>query len=154
MINIIVNIIIKVDIFMDVIVKIVIIKYQNIYIVINVQKKKNEKENNENIFCTCTKNWCNKNYCECYKNKIRYNNQCRCGNCENYENNSDNNNNSKRYECDKANNIYIIGNKIFIEDITKDRNARKIKIVINDILSSLSDNKITGRKLILMQVSN
>ena len=39
-INIIVNAIIKVDIVMDVIAKIVIIKCQNIYQVINVQKKK------------------------------------------------------------------------------------------------------------------
>ena len=112
-------------------------------------KEKNEKENSENIFCTCTKSGCNKNYCECYKNKIRCNNQCRCRNCENYENNSDNNNN-KRYECDKANSIHIIKNKIFIEDITKNRNERKIKIMINDILSSFSsssDNEIIGRKL-------
>ena len=109
-------------------------------------EEKKEKENNENIFCTCTKSGCNKNYCECYKNKIRCNSQCRCRNCENYENNSY----SKRYECDKVNSIYIIRNKIKVEDITKSRNKRKIKMMFNDILSSFSsssDNEIIGKKI-------
>ena len=115
------------------------------------KRPEEKKENSENIFCTCTKSGCNKNYCECYKNKIRCNSQCRCRNCENYENNH-----SERYECDKANSIYIIRNKIMIEDIIKKRNTRKIKKMIDDILSSFSsssDNEIIGRKIKRSKVS-
>ena len=35
------------------------------------------------IICTCSKSGCNKNYCECYKAKVKCNNKCRCIKCLN-----------------------------------------------------------------------
>ena len=52
-------------------------------------------------------------------------------------------------ECYKANSIYIMNNNIIIEDLANKQNGRKIKIVISDILSSLSsssENEILGKK--------
>ena len=75
------------------------------------------------ITCTCTKSACNKNYCECYKNKMKCNSNCRCINCENLDNeksdsfnNNLNNSFNKKYQCCQANSIFIIKNKIMIEE--------------------------------------
>ena len=35
------------------------------------------------IICTCSKSGCNKNYCECFKAKVKCNNKCRCIKCLN-----------------------------------------------------------------------
>ena len=45
----------------------------------------NEDENEEKklIICTCSKSGCNKNYCECFKAKVKCNNKCRCIKCLN-----------------------------------------------------------------------
>ena len=67
------------------------------YYVGNISNKKKESENNENIenfelnedneekliICTCSKSGCNKNYCECFKAKVKCNNKCRCIKCLN-----------------------------------------------------------------------
>ena len=57
-----------------------------------------------------------------------------------------NNNQELKYECCEANSVYIIKNKITVEDIPK--RDRKIKITINDILSSSSSSEknIIGKK--------
>ena len=111
-------------------------------------KEKEKDEKGEIISCTCTKSGCNKNYCECYKNKTRCHSLCRCRNCENIEKNETQKNMDKN-ECYKANSIYIMNNNIIIEDLANKQNGRKIKIVISDILSSLSsssENEILGKK--------
>ena len=43
------------------------------------------KNNNSKklIICTCSKSGCNKNYCECFKAKVKCNNKCRCIKCLN-----------------------------------------------------------------------
>ena len=116
-------------------------------------KEQNDQEKQKTLIisCTCTKSGCNKNYCECYKNKVKCNNQCRCRNCENMNNDKIDdtifNNQNIKYQCCEANSISIIKNKIIINDVFKIRRNSKIKIIINDILSdsSLSEN-IIGKK--------
>ena len=64
----------------------------------DIKEKKEIKLNNENsndtntipdnnqkklIICTCSKSGCNKNYCECFKAKVKCNNKCRCIKCLN-----------------------------------------------------------------------
>ena len=65
----------------------------------NIPNQKKEEENNNNIIelnededeneekkliiCTCSKSGCNKNYCECFKAKVKCNNKCRCIKCLN-----------------------------------------------------------------------
>ena len=40
-------------------------------------------ENDDKVFCTCTKSNCNKKYCECYKSNQKCTDKCRCINCKN-----------------------------------------------------------------------
>ena len=35
------------------------------------------------ISCTCSKSFCNKKYCECYKQGLNCNSLCRCIECKN-----------------------------------------------------------------------
>ena len=78
------------------------------------QKLELEKKNNESIFCTCSKSGCNKKYCECYKNKVKCTKLCRCIKCENR--NMPQVEMPKIYKCCHANSIYIIGNKLTVEN--------------------------------------
>ena len=84
-------------------------------------------KNKKNILisCTCTKSSCKKNYCDCYKSKIKCNENCRCINCDNFDEGIFLNNNKNKindYECCLANSIFIIKNKIVIEDINHNKN--------------------------------
>ena len=108
-----------------------------------MEEENKDKKNNISIACTCTKSGCNKNYCECFKNKVKCNSLCRCRNCENCEEGkfekidkkiSPTNNN---YECCLANSVYIVRNKIVLEDINQRRKQietirKKIKLMINE----------------------
>ena len=113
------------------------------------------------ITCTCTKSGCNKNYCECFKNKVKCNNLCRCRNCENCEEGKiekNKNLGSNNYECCLTDSVFIVNNKIVLEDINKNKIkierqnepiSRKIKLMINDnIISSFSsdENENVGHK--------
>ena len=75
------------------------------------------KNKKEKIICTCTKSGCNKNYCECFKNAQKCSEWCRCIICENNDEITNKKNNNNNYECCPANSIYIIKNKISIENI-------------------------------------
>ena len=115
---------------------------------ISSNKRPKEKEKEEKVSCTCTKSGCNKNYCECYKNKTKCNDLCRCRNCENHEKNEEQKSKDK-IACYKANSIYIMNNKIIVEDLLNNQNRKKIKIMFSDIFSSLSsssENEILGKK--------
>lgn len=119
-------------------------------------EEENKDKKNIPISCTCTKSGCNKNYCECYKNKVKCNDLCRCRNCENCEEGKFDKNvlNILNYECCLANSVFIIKNKIVVEDISKKKIKknfpikREIKITISEnLLSSLSDeNESIGNK--------
>ena len=114
-------------------------------------KEKEEKLKAIIVSCTCTKSGCNKNYCECFKNKTKCNKQCRCRNCENIDSektgNIRNDIQELKYQCCLANSVFIVNNKITVEDLPK-KNG-KIRIIMNDISSSssFSDNIIIGKKI-------
>jgi hypothetical protein len=61
----------------------------NNYYKLNSENDNNNYEINDNnyikklIICTCSKSGCNKNYCECFKAKVKCNNKCRCIKCLN-----------------------------------------------------------------------
>ena len=76
------------------------------------------KSKKEKIICTCTKSGCNKNYCECFKIGQKCSSLCRCIGCENNDQilNKKYNNN---YQCNLVNSIYIIKNKLYIDDIKR-----------------------------------
>ena len=107
---------------------------------ISSNKRPKEKEEKKSIIiaCTCTKSGCNKNYCECFKNKVKCNSNCRCRNCENIDSeNSEYKDNifnisNKKYQCCEANSIFIIKNKIIIEELSKKKENRKTKIILNE----------------------
>ena len=74
------------------------------------------KSKKEKVICTCTKSGCNKNYCECFKLGQKCTSLCRCISCEN----NDQIQIKKikyNYKCDSANSIYIIKNKICVENL-------------------------------------
>ena len=118
------------------------------------EKRKDQKE----IFvtCTCTKSGCNKNYCECFKSGLKCNSSCRCRNCENCEGGKpDKNNKELLYECCPENSVFIVKNKLVLEDINKDENVKQfepvkriIKIMINENLlsSSSEENENVNKK--------
>ena len=88
------------------------------------------KNKKEKIICTCTKSGCNKNYCECFKSGQKCSELCRCISCENNDEITNKKNNNYNYECCPANSIYIIKNKIIIENI-QDRKSKNEDIKNN-----------------------
>ena len=70
----------------------------------------------DNVICTCTKSGCNKNYCECFKIGQKCTSLCRCIGCENNDQIQSKKYNFN-YQCDSANSIYIIKNKIYVENM-------------------------------------
>ena len=83
-----------------------------------------------------------KNYCECFKSKVRCNSLCHCRNWENCEEGKEEKNiGLKNDECCPTNSIFIIKNNIFLEGVNKNNKKsegikRKIKITINENLLS------------------
>lgn len=54
---------------------------------IKTQNKSSSTTYSSNSGCSCTKNFCNKKYCECYKNNNPCGYYCKCLNCKNKERN-------------------------------------------------------------------
>ena len=117
------------------------------------------------ISCTCTKSGCNKNYCECFKSKVKCTELCRCRNCENCEKgknckkkfSGESNTNYFELECCPANSVFIIKNKIVFENVDKYKNKinkkndpirREIRLTISDnLLSSFSSEENQNQKI-------
>ena len=117
------------------------------------------------ISCTCTKSGCNKNYCECFKSKVKCTELCRCRNCENCEKgknckkkfSGESNTNYFELECCPANSVFIIKNKIVFENVDKYKNKinkkndpirREIRLTISDnLLSSISSEENQNQKI-------
>ena len=78
----------------------------------------------EKIICTCTKSGCNKNYCECFKIGQKCSVLCRCIGCENNDQIQRKKYNYN-YQCNLANSIYIIKNKICVENL-KDKKREEL----------------------------
>jgi hypothetical protein len=99
----------------------------------------------EKIICTCTKSGCNKNYCECFKIGQKCSSLCRCIGCENndqiqmkkYNNN---------YQCNLANSIYIVKNKLYIEDVKKKEALNAVMVSTNIKCEFIGNNKKRKRE--------
>jgi len=85
------------------------------------KKDDSSKLKKEKIICTCTKSGCNKNYCECYKVGQKCSSLCRCIGCENNDQIFRKKYNTN-YQCNLANSIYIIKNKITVENLKEKKN--------------------------------
>ena len=85
----------------------------------------------ERIICTCTKSGCNKNYCECFKIGQKCSSLCRCIGCENNDQ-IQNKKYNYNYQCNLANSIFIIKNKLYIEDINLKREELRKKEFIGN----------------------
>ena len=90
----------------------------------------------EKIICTCTKSGCNKNYCECFKIGQKCSSLCRCIGCENNDQIQSKKYNYN-YQCNLANSIYIVKNKLFIEDIKK----KEMSLVKGDFVGNNKKRK-------------
>ena len=106
-----------------------------------VLKMKKSKE-----ICTCTKSGCNKNYCECFKSGNKCTSLCRCIGCENTEN-IIKLNNKHINECCRANSIYIIKNKINIENIkTQKQNNQKRDLIIQETTKNNNEKMVNKKR--------
>ena len=143
-------------------------KNSNSKIINNKEEENNEninnKAENENtidlidnnlnklIICTCSKSGCNKNYCECFKAKVKCNNKCRCIKCLNKpddtlpldEEKIVKNNVSTPINSNKIN------NKVFANSFTVHRisiNLNKVQTLINiEKLDYFDSNKFLSKK--------
>ena len=71
---------------------------------INYDKKEMSNQKTQRVICNCTKSYCMKKYCECFKQSLNCNSLCRCIECKNknYNNNCYNSLNNPSY----SNNFY------------------------------------------------
>ena len=107
-----------------------------------VDKMKKSKE-----ICTCTKSGCNKNYCECFKSGNKCTSACRCIDCENLEDNLKNKNKTN-YNWSHTNSIYIIKNKLTIENINgeNENKINKSQNIKHNILINKKRNRDFNKK--------
>ena len=62
-------------------------KIEKIKQILYIKSQSKNLNNSNEIICKCTKNNCQKKYCECYKNKTICNKMCKCISCKNIEKN-------------------------------------------------------------------
>ena len=107
--------------------------------------------------CTCTKSGCNKNYCECFKSGNKCTPLCRCIDCENTEENFKlKNKKFYNYDCCRANSIYIIRNRLIIQDVNKS-NLKTREIIMPDSYKNKNEklfNKKRKRSENINEVNN
>ena len=130
----------------------------------------NEEENEEKklIICTCSKSGCNKNYCECFKAKVKCNNKCRCIKCLNKQEEKKDNEESKIIMRSKSSPVNLtnnsnISNNNVVEynnnsnintDIANNFTVHRISVVISkaqtlintEKLDSLESHKFLNKK--------
>ena len=128
---------------------------------INKKEEKVEIELNENeenkklIICTCSKSGCNKNYCECFKAKVKCNNKCRCIKCLNKEDENDDikekdkeNDNNKIINKSKSAPINVINtvnkekNKEGNGNIVNNFTVHRISVVISKVQTLINTEKL------------
>ena len=97
------------------------INYNNIINNINISNNENLNQNDISfISCTCSKSFCNKKYCECFKAGKKCSEKCRCLHCLNGNNNNNDNNESYLNEdnyCNRSNSENNL-NEVKPEDYT------------------------------------
>ena len=130
-----------------------------------IKEKKESKQINETnldlsdnnikklIICTCSKSGCNKNYCECFKAKVKCNNKCRCIKCLNKPDDSIQLDEEKiipKGISASINNNIKIDNTIPLNSFTVHRisvNINKAQTLINtEKLDYLDSNKFLSKK--------
>ena len=126
----------------------------------NITNNTNSIEINDNnfkklIICTCSKSGCNKNYCECFKAKVKCNNKCRCIKCLNKPEESNPLDEEKiiiRKSVSAPINTNNINSSIYTNSFTVQRisiNINKVQTLINtEKLDYFDTNKFLSKKRI------
>ena len=128
----------------------------------DLDENKNIKQNNDNnfdlndnyfkklIICTCSKSGCNKNYCECFKAKVKCNNKCRCIKCLNKPDDSIQLDEDKIISKNLSTPINNINNTNNLNNFTVHRisvNINKAQTLINtEKLDYFDSNKFLSKK--------
>ena len=114
----------------------------------------NEDENEEKklIICTCSKSGCNKNYCECFKAKVKCNNKCRCIKCLNKQDEKKDIEATKIIMKSKSSPVNLTNNNIsnnnmeYINnvntDITNNFTVHRISVVISKAQTLINTEKL------------
>jgi len=114
----------------------------------------NEDENEEKklIICTCSKSGCNKNYCECFKAKVKCNNKCRCIKCLNKQDEKKDIEETKIIMKSKSSPVNLTNNNIsnnnmeYINnvntDITNNFTVHRISVVISKAQTLINTEKL------------
>ena len=116
------------------------------------------------IICTCSKSGCNKNYCECFKAKVKCNNKCRCIKCLNKPDDTipldeekmitksisapisnTNNNNTNNNNINNVNNVNNVNNNFTVHRISVNINKKQTEINIEK-LDYFDSNKFLSKK--------
>ena len=127
-----------------------------------IKEKKEIKQNNESnldisdnsskklIICTCSKSGCNKNYCECFKAKVKCNNKCRCIKCLNKPDDTIQLDEEKMIVKNLSTPINNIVNNSILNNFTVHRisvNINKVQTLINiEKLDYFDTNKFLNKK--------
>ena len=107
------------------------------------------------IICTCSKSGCNKNYCECFKAKVKCNNKCRCIKCLNKPEDSINLDETKIISKSLSNPISnnLLNNETTINNVNNftvhriSVNINKVQTLINtEKLDYFDSNKFLSKK--------
>jgi len=128
----------------------------------DLDENKNIKQNNDNnfdlndnyfkklIICTCSKSGCNKNYCECFKAKVKCNNKCRCIKCLNKPDDAIQLDEDKIISKNISTPINNINNTNNLNNFTVHRisvNINKVQTLINtEKLDYFDSNKFLSKK--------